>query len=57
MILPPRERAGKRQWQEQHIGYVPLVNTQQAYAYTQRLVGVEVDPLSNYRFHEARVTE
>lgn len=50
-------RSVERRWREQVIGYVPLVNTQQAFAYGPRLIGVEVDPLSNYRFHKATLVK
>ena len=38
-------RRVERHLQERFINYVPLLNTQQAYAFRRRLVGVEIDPL------------
>lgn len=46
-------RRVERHLQERFINYVPLLNTQQAYAFRRRLVGVEIDPLGHYRFHVA----
>ncbi len=47
----------ERQYQEKYIGYVPLLNTQQGYAFGKRLKGVQVDPLGTYRFHKATLSE
>jgi peptide/nickel transport system substrate-binding protein len=38
-------------------GYVPLVNTKTAVAYSKELQGVEVDLLSHYRFHKATIAK
>ena len=46
-------RQVERRLQEQILGYVPLLNTQQACAFRSHLQGVEVDPLGHYRFDDA----
>lgn len=43
--------------QEQVAGYVPLVNTKVAHAYAKHFSGVEVDTLTQYRFHNAKITK
>lgn len=48
-------RAIERTLQEDLLGYVPLLNTQQAIATGPRLSGVEIDPLGQYRFYEAKL--
>ena len=45
-------RAIERIQQETQVGYVPLVNTQQGYAFGGRIEGVEVDPLGLYRLYK-----
>lgn len=48
-------RAVERRLQEHIVGYVPLLNTQQGYAFGPRLWGVEIDPLGHYRFAGAEL--
>jgi peptide/nickel transport system substrate-binding protein len=36
-------------------GYVPLVNTKQALAYSTNIEGIIVDPIGHYRFHKAKL--
>ncbi len=50
-------RAIEKQYQEKYIGYVPLLNTQQGLAYTNRLKNIQVNPLGQYRFHRATLKE
>ena len=60
-ITDPRARIDlyrnvERKLQESIVGYVPLLNTQQAHAFGPRLEGVEIDPLGHYRFQKAKAT-
>lgn len=48
-------RALERDLQTRVAGYVPLVNTKTAVAYSASLSGVEVDGLGHYRFHKATI--
>ncbi|HBP17575.1 MAG TPA: hypothetical protein DEA08_07270 [Planctomycetes bacterium] len=50
-------RAIERRLQAEVAGYVPLVNTKTAVAYSKQLTGVVVDKLSHYRFHEATISK
>ncbi|MGE0711838.1 MAG: ABC transporter substrate-binding protein [Planctomycetota bacterium] len=47
----------ERLLQDRVAGYVPLVNTQTAVAFSKQLQGVEVDLLSHYRFHKATLKQ
>jgi len=47
-------RAIERLEQENQVGYVPLTNTQQGYAFGKRITGVEVDPLGAFRLHKVK---
>jgi ABC-type transport system substrate-binding protein len=45
----------ERMLQERTVAYVPLTNPQQGMAWSNRLEGVEVDPLGYYRFYKSKV--
>ncbi len=50
-------RAIEQMLQDRVRGYIPLVNAQQALAFSSSLKGVEVDALGHYRFHKAKPSQ
>lgn len=47
----------EREFQTKHIGYIPLLNSQRGYAFSKKLQNVEINPLGQYRFYNATLSE